>query len=451
MASGSAARADAAAPREGRGGLDPLSDANRIKFSWLVKLHWAAILGQALAIAAVSVLNIIHLHLDLLGLLLGVELAVNVGQQIWLRRVPVVRESAIAWAMLFDTLMLTVILAVTGNYSNPFSTLYLVNVALAALLLRPRWAWAMLVVSLALFGSLFGLDHLNRHGFELSDYDHMELMGLHMQGMWVAFAIAAAFIVYIVVRVTTELHARERELAAARSLAARQDKVSSLATLAAGAAHEISTPLATIAVVTRELERALGKGQAPPGAQEDLALIRQQLGRCQDILQQMSAHAGENAGETFVVLSLRQWAEAALAGLPDRTRVAVVGGDLDGHRVEGPARGLARALRSLLKNAVQASPPGVPVELRLSAADGEVRAEVADRGAGMPSEIRDRAGEPFFTTKGPGEGMGLGLFLARTLVEQLGGHLELDSVPASGTTARLRLPAALPFKQGGHA
>ncbi|MBI5066770.1 MAG: HAMP domain-containing histidine kinase [Deltaproteobacteria bacterium] len=424
------------------------ADPNRIKMSWLVRLHWGALAGQIGAVLVVISLDLIHMHVVWLGVLFAVEALANLALDRWLRRAPDVLEKHLVGVMVVDSTMLTVILSVTGSYSNPFSTLYLVNVALAAVLLSPRHAWMLLGASLLLFGSLFALDSLRGTGWALSDYDHMELMRLHMEGMWVAFAIAAAFIVYIVGRVTHALHGLERQLTRERSLSARKDKVASLATLAAGAAHELSTPLATIAVVTRELERALEK-EAPSGAKEDLTLIRQQLGRCQEILQQMSAYAGENAGETMVSITLGSWAERALSGLPSRDRVKVRGmSDLEAYRVEGPARGLARALRSLLKNAIQASPPGMPVELRLSASGDEVVAEVADSGGGMPQEILDRAGEPFFTTKVPGEGMGLGLFLTRTLAEQLGGQLELVSEAGKGTTARLRLPAALSFKGG---
>jgi two-component system sensor histidine kinase RegB len=361
------------------------------------------------------------------------------------RRIP---DAAIVAVMAFDCSVLTAMLVLAGGYANPFSMIYVVNVALSAVMLRPLWAWGLLVASLAAFGTLFLVG--GEHVPGMPNVDASTVLDLHMRGMWVALAVSAALIVYIVQRVTRELEELEVELAAERSLGERRDRVASLATLAAGAAHELSTPLSTIAVVTRELQRTLK--EAPSEAQEDLALIKQQISRCQDILHQMSANAGENAGEPIRALPLAEWADAALSNLPQRERVVVRADvDLAAHAVEGPVRGLARALRSLLKNAIQASPPEAPVELRFSRHGQMIQVDVSDKGSGISPEILGRVGEPFFTTKVPGEGMGLGLFLTRALAEQLGGDIEVASQPGTGTIASLRLPAALAFERGAAA
>jgi two-component system sensor histidine kinase RegB len=414
----------------------------RIKLDWLVKLHWGAIVGQTAAILGVHHSGVVALPLALLLSLVALEAAVNVALELWLRRGPDVSDAALAGVMLLDTVVLTALLHLSGGHFNPFSTLYLVNVALAAILLPARWSWIQFVLSVLAFGSLFPLQDLAPFGV----HDHAAMMEIHLQGMLVAFAIAAFFIVLIVQRVIRALDRRDEELARARGLAERRQKLASLATLAAGAAHELATPLATIAIAATELDRELARCEAVPGARADLDLIRGQVARCKDILQQMAARAGENAGEALVPVRVADWAARALDGLPGAERVVLdVSGASDG-LVRGPPRGLERALRVLLQNALQASGEGSPVALRASARASTVVVEVADRGSGMAPEVLARAGEPFFTTKEPGRGSGLGLFLARALLEQLGGELELESAPGRGTRARIVLPAAGPVE-----
>jgi two-component system sensor histidine kinase RegB len=137
-----------------------------------------------------------------------------------------------------------------------------------------------------------------------------------------------------------------------------------------------------------------------------------------------------------------RWVEQALSGLVarDRVQVEMVPPAADAS-IFGPPKALAETLRGLMKNAVQASPPDAPVVLRAALADGRLRASVIDRGRGMPADVLARVGEPFFTTKVPGEGMGLGLFLTRALAEQLGGEFRITSSPGAGTEATIELPA----------
>jgi two-component system sensor histidine kinase RegB len=425
-------------------GQDVGDDRGRLNLSWLVQLHWWAILGQIVIIAGAAVLTTIGLPVPTLLAVIGLEAVGNVVLGAWARRARVT-DAAIAAVMLVDAVVLTVLLDLTGGASNPFSTLYLVNVALAAMLLPSAWAWVLMGVSLVSFASLF----LHEATTEPSHHVQMhmspeELMASHLRGMWIAFALAAVFIVFFVRRVASALSEREQELQLARAQADRREKLASLATLAAGAAHELSTPLSTIAVVAKELQRTLsGSVSSEVGA--DLQLVREQVARCRDILDRMSVNAGENVGEPIARFTVSDWVAAALEGLRGGERVQVeIGPGSGGAEIQGPPRALADALRGLLKNALQASPqPGGPVRLRTEARSGRVRMTVLDRGAGMPPAVLARAGEPFFTTKGPGEGMGLGLFLTRALAEQLGGELTITSSPAAGTEARIDLPVAL--------
>lgn len=381
---------------------------------WLLRLRWGAVGVQLLLVGVVAV----AFHADVpwgpVAVLSVAQLASNAAAARWLSPRPTLAAPALPLLMTLDVLLFSVLLYLTGGATNPFSFLYLVYIALAAVVLPARWSWALSALALTAFGALF---------FVSPASEHAEHMGLHLQGMWVGFGVAAGFIVYFVHRVTGALED-------ARQQAARQRQLTSLATLAAGAAHELSTPLATIAVVARELElRALSAEQ-----RNDVALIREQVERCRQILNQMANDVGTGVGEHPAAVTAQAWVAAAATGLPGHERLEV--SVPAGQTVVGPPRALAQALRSLLKNALQASQR--PVQVSLVGA----RLEVRDTGAGMPADVLSHAGEPFFTTKSPGEGLGLGLYLTRAVMTQLGGTLELRSRSGEGTVAALVLPTS---------
>jgi two-component system sensor histidine kinase RegB len=334
--------------------------------------------------------------------------------------------------------MCTGLLFFTGGPSNPFSFLYLVQIALAATTLRAAWTWALTTLALGCSAVLFVW-----HRPLPAGASHEQYMELHLRGMWVAFGVAASFIVYFLLRVRRALAQRETELARSRLIAARQERLASLATLAAGAAHELSTPLATIAVVMKELQRRASLVEAGASVMDDLRLVREQVDRCRGILERMSSDAGETIGEGTVATTVREVVESVVRDLPSAVPVHMDywAGEA-ALRLRVPPRAFGQALRGIVKNAQEASPPGGTVALRVQAVAAGLSFEVRDQGPGIPAAVLDRVGEPFFTTKPTGRGMGLGVFLARTTLERLGGQLRLASA-ASGTTASLELPSSL--------
>jgi two-component system sensor histidine kinase RegB len=437
---------------DGAGALDP--EAQRINFSWLVRLRWGAIAGQATAIACVHFAMNIPLPLGWLAGILVAAALYNVACAAWVRRTALVREPMVALSMGGDVVLLTALLYFTGGPFNPFSFLYLVHIALAAVVLRSWWTWSLVALSLACFGALFidptsgsahagHVDHAHMdhsaHAQHQAGAARGSIMDMHLQGMWVASGIAAAFIVYFVSRVTRDLAAREAELLRVRSTASRNEKLAALATLAAGAAHELATPLSTIAVAAKDLE--LG---APSAMADDIRLIRSEVDRCRTILRQMSVEAGQSGGEGVVPTRPEQLVSLALEGLAQRARVDVAIDRAAAERsLQLPAQALALALRGVLKNAVEAAGATGRVALRVAENGSGCSIEVRDEGTGMPASVLARVGEPFFTTKEPGQGMGLGLFVARALCEQIGGKLEIESAEGRGTTVRMNVPLQL--------
>jgi two-component system sensor histidine kinase RegB len=416
--------------------------------AWLVRLRWMAAVSQALAVAVVSRWVDMSLSTRPLLLVVAVTMLTNIGLSLWLRRDPRIEEWMLAAVMALDFLLLTALLYLSGGPSNPFTVLYLVHIALAAVVLEARYAWALSLLSTACFAALFllppahgALDHemAMQHGMHHGmQHGGDAPMSLHLRGMWVAFFVAATVIAYFVTRVTRDLALQRAAAAEAKNRALRSERLAALATLAAGAAHELATPLGTIAVVAKELERELSGplDGSRLGTAADARLIREEVDRCKEILSQMASDAGESAGEAFAPTKLRALVELALEAVTERERVHVsIEGDANVHV---PPRAFARALRGLVRNALQASDQAVQVQVQASPKRVEIA--IIDHGTGMSEELLARVGEPFFTTKEPGRGMGLGVFLARALAERLGGSLELSSQLKQGTKVRVLLP-----------
>ena len=341
-----------------------------------------------------------------------------------------------AVALSIDILLLTALLDLTGGPSNPFLVAYAVYIALAAVTVGAGVTWALAAFAVACYGVLVYW-HLN----EAAEEHHHRLNDLptHLFTVWVVVAAAAELCAYLVGRASDALRVREAELDAMRARAARTDRLIALTTLAAGAAHELSTPLATIAVSARELERTAASIDGGRTAAEDARLIRQEVDRCQAILDQMSGRAGGISTAAPDSFDLAPALDEIRDRLPPPRRARLdITIDAPVRIVHLPRAGFGQALASLVTNALDASAASDRVRVVVHGDTARLRVEVHDDGSGMRPDVLERAGEPFFTTKEPGRGLGLGLFLARLFAERVGGSLTLTS--DRGTTAVLDLP-----------
>lgn len=409
-----------------------------VNIQWLARLRWAQIAGQAATVMVGQVLLDGALPIAALLGVISVGLVSNLGMELYFfgdrRRdgAPArpVHEWQIAFVMMLDIAILTGLLYLTGGPDNPFGFLYLVQIALATVLLHALWTWTLVALSFVAFGVLL----ISGRTFTIPDHSR-EI------GMWVALGVASAFVVYFLRRITGSLAERERELTEARGLAARQERLASLATMAAGAAHELSTPLGTVALAAKELERALTKA-ADPELAADARLIREQVGRCRTILEQMAQGAG-TVGENVSPVTVSGLLEETLVGIRPAPTVHVdMPSELAKSPLRLPPRAVSQALRSLITNAQDASSASAStsVVVMVRGEGASLAITIRDRGGGIPADVLARIGEPFFTTKAPGRGMGLGLFLARAVIEGVGGTLQIDSEAGVGTSVRARLP-----------
>lgn len=401
-----------------------------ITLPWLRRLRWALLVGQLAAWSIVRLGFGVEIatwpFIVAIALLASSNLAISLP----LRRLP--PSHVMGAALVLDTAVLTLQLAGLGGAMNPFSVMYLVYITLSAIVLSSRWTMVIAALSIAGFALLFAVPserHIHHTG--------PALLNPHLQGMWIAFVVAAILTAFFARKISRAIATQREQIAVLRDTAARNARHASLATLAAGAAHELNNPMSTIAVAAHEAHLR-AKQLAEPSVAADLELILTQVERCQAILHQMAARVtGIDATRTVSVEELVEEIHGQLGDRAARIDVKRIGDRAD---LGVPAAPVVQSIVALIKNALDASGPDdrVTVEIR---SDGDSFAvEVADRGSGIAEDVLAKIGEPFFTTKPPGRGLGLGVFLARSFFESHGGALAIESSVGVGTRALARLP-----------
>ena len=417
-------------------------DEPQIVLAALARLRWLAVFGQLAATGlAVGVLGLKIAYVPIAGVILVT--AISNG---FLALLPILGKPpgwVVQAVLLLDVFLLTILLYLTGGPTNPFASLYLIHVAMAVIVLRAGWTW-IVVGSVAILYGILLVWH--------QPLEHEQLpKWVWAVGNWVALVLVAVLAAAFIGRVIRSLRQREYELVTVRDRAARSEQLAALTTLAAGAGHELNTPLGTIAVVAKELELSCNPAGNGSAVLDDARLIRREVDRCRTILSRMRVDIGEDVSNRGMVLldelekKLRESIGEEQAGRLNIVRSSQV------KSVQAPARALEQALLVLLRNGLDASPAGMPVTLEIEPADGRPRFIVRDNGCGMSEEMLRRAGEPFFTTKEPGRGMGLGLFLVRLVAQQCGARFSIDSKIDEGTTCVLELPGPIANNSGNGA
>lgn len=413
----------------------PSPGASRhLRLDTLVRLRWLAVSGQSLAVAGVHFGLGFTLPFGWCFAVIAVSAWLNIGLRIRFPLSHRLRGGAATALLAFDIVQLAALLYLTGGLQNPFSILFLAPVMISATALPPQrtLVLGMLVVG---FATVLTTLHLP---LPWSGEPRPVLPPTYQLGNWTALVLGLAFTGAYARRVAKEARDLSDALTATELVLAREQHLSQLDGLAAAAAHELGTPLATIALVARELSRlAPAEGEMA----EDIALLREQVERCRGILGKLNSLQDDD-GSPLDQLSLRLLIEEAAGpqrpfGVP--FEIVMQGGKPEPVCRRNP--GMIYGLGNIVDNAVDFA--GTAVTIAAGWDETHVTLSISDDGPGFPAEVLMRAGEPYIS-QSPGEGragggLGLGLFIAKTLLERSGAVLEFSNRPSPATGAMIRI------------
>jgi len=325
-----------------------------------------------------------------------------------------------------------VFLYFTGGATNPFAPLFLLPVVIAAATLPLLQTWVIAAIAVACYSSLMFFHFpLSLHGGSLGNFT------LHIWGMWIGFLLAAVLVAYFVWHIGASLQEHVEALSLAREDALRTRQVLALGTLAAGTAHELGTPLSTMAVLARELEMACGDR---PDSVRDLKLLREQIDRCKRILARMSHDAGQLQADAGELLAVDRYLDEVVSEWklvhPQRSLCMRSSGPIPAPDIVVD-RTLTQAITNVLDNAAKVTTE--PIEMNAYWDAEELCIEVRDQGPGLAPEVVSRVGQPFNSGR-PDDGLGLGLFLARTTLDRLGGRIRFRNPGGGGSLIVITLP-----------
>ncbi|HEY3223137.1 MAG TPA: ActS/PrrB/RegB family redox-sensitive histidine kinase [Pseudolabrys sp.] len=409
-----------------------------VRLDTLVRLRWLAIIGQTTAVLVVY--SGLDFQLPIYACLAAIILAawLNVALRLRFHMTQRLEPDRAAWLLAFDIAELAVLLYLTGGLQNPFAFMFLGPVLLSATALPPRFTLLLGGFAVACATILVFV----HYPLPWDSEDPLQLPPIYMMGVWLCILLAIGFIGAYAWQITEESRQLSDALAATELVLAREQHLSQLDGLAAAAAHELGTPLSTISVIAKELERAIAP-DAPHG--DDVRLLREQATRCRDILAKLTELSA--GGEPFDRMPLTALIEEVVA--PHRNfgvNIEVTSpSDRSTEPVGARNPAILYGLGNLLENAVDFARDRVAVDARWN--DDSVAVTISDDGPGFAPEILTRIGEPYVTSRrrprgGTDEepaGLGLGFFIAKTLLERSGATLSFQNRPGSERGAVIRL------------
>lgn len=439
----------------------------RSEFSARQNLKWLFILRNLMILSEVIliVLSIYGLNIRLpeqqLWLVVLSVGVVNIYTSMRLKTDEPVTELEIFSHLVIDVFSIAALLYLTGGASNPITWVFLLPLIITAIMLHQSYAWYMVILTTSMYTALMAYNiplpsiepHMPRADMQYSDTKNYELLqqvhamsdthyfNLHIFGMWFGFVFSAGLVAFFVVELAKTLKAQERNLAEARENALRDERVVALGTLAASAAHDMGTPLGTIAIVTHELEQEFPNHRFPD-LHEKLLLMQQQIDRCKIALSVMSASAGEMRAESGSVMLLTDYLDEVISQWRTHKPLAklciFVNPEVSTQAKIIAELTLTHSIINILNNAAEASPPEKGIEFHATWDSEYAVIKIRDFGPGLPPELIDFAGkQPVVSKK---RGMGVGLFLAYSTINRLGGKIHLYNSESGGACVEITLP-----------
>lgn len=412
----------------------PRVAAGRENMLQLVQLRWLAVAGQLATILVTQFVFGIALPLwPMLAVLAGL-VALNLASLALLRLERPIAEAALLGTLLLDVASLSAQLYLSGGATNPFVSLFLLQVVLGSVLLDRGSSWALVVVtSLA-----FALLTIRYRPIVLPPTLGRSLFALHVQGMWVCFALVAILLVLFVTRINGNLRAQDARLARVERQAVEEEHIVRIGMLASGAAHELGTPLSSLSVILGDWQHA-GVAADHAELRRDIEDMQAEVQRCKAIVTGILMASGDPRGEASAATTVRRLLESIVG---DWTTARDFAGlryrdDFGDDVTIASDVVLQQAVFNLLDNAAEVSPDRIEIAL---ARDGEaLLLRVRDWGPGFAAEQLAGLGKPYNTSKAQ-LGRGLGLFLVGNVARKLGGQLTALNLPDGGAEVALRLP-----------
>lgn len=404
----------------------------------LIQLRWIAVFGQITTIIVVIFGFDIQLPLPHMLEVLACLIAFNIGSHLRWHERPFVTNRELFLALLVDVATLTAQLYLSGGASNPFAFLYLLQVILSAVLLETWSTWTIVCITGLCFAGL------SQFFMPLSlPPDHDEgLFSLYVEGMLISFLLIASLLAIFITRISSNRRAGDAQLAALRQRAAEEDHIVRMGLLASGAAHELGTPLATLAVILGDWRR-MPEFSSNPVLIEEISEMQIQLQRCKTIVSGVLLSAGEARGESSVKTTLNTFlGDIAEEFRTTRPIVAFDYRNLIEHDMPVAFdSALKQMICNVLDNALEASPRWL--SLTAARETDELILSVDDTGPGFVPSMLDQIGKPYQSTKAK-TGGGLGLFFVVNVARKLGGavtaHNRVENGHVAGATVRLTLP-----------